>query len=727
MDKKRLVSIIDGLAIISIALVFFLVPVYFSAFYKDFSGFIIGKSAIFRILVELLAVLTVIRVFFAGWPVFMLKKYVYITVISFFTAFAVSTVFSLDHSLSFWGTYWRQAGLFTYLHFAFFFLLIPVYFDNRKKIEWLIDVMIAAGVIAAGYGIYQWLGYDFVKWQTAPVFGGRPGSTIGQPLLLANYLLLVAWFPVYKALSGSIWRRLIYILAFIIILFGLLLTFSRGAILGYLAGAWLGLIMILYLKRRKKTVLMIFILSFFLLGIGYFSLHYLSDRHYKNIYAEYISQRIINAFDLSTGSMAMRLEYWRAASDALKGRWLIGYGPEMQKDILARYYNPTWAELESASGVPDRFHNEFVDTTVSGGVILLASYLAVLFIFFARVLLHFRSGINGRKDYLVIFWLVSFCGYLAALLFGFSTIETNVYFWGGLALVFAAINDKENTENKKPVVAGSYFRYTYGILALFVFAISGYFLFLNIRIWQADYHFRWGKLSFINKDYSGMLGEYGRALELNPNESFYKYFLIEDTLASLGGVQSEDYRREVLAYIGGLPEILPPDSEISLPAGRESLYSSARYYAAVGAYQDRSAFQTSEKMYKKLLDFNRFYPNTYRSMAEMYLMAGEWQRAADTLNDLLAVLPDQHLLNPASNHYREVAEYKKNVYFNLGIVYEQLGELYSAADAYRKVIDFDPFAVSVYKNIATVYEKIGLPDEALKYEKRYRDLTEVKR
>lgn len=61
---------------------------------------------------------------------------------------------------------------------------------------------------------------------------------------------------------------------------------------------------------------------------------------------------------------------------------------------------------------------------------------------------------------------------------------------------------------------------------------------------------------------------------------------------------------------------------------------------------------------------------------------------------------------------------KDQIYFHLGNIYHDSGDLERAEYAYKKVIDNDPNHINAYHNLAVVYRKQGRIGESIKMRKR---------
>ncbi|MFA5821384.1 MAG: hypothetical protein WC873_04815, partial [Candidatus Gracilibacteria bacterium] len=103
--------------------------------------------------------------------------------------FAVLMVTSIAPMLSFWGSYFRGQGIYMWLHYLLFFLLLTLSVQTKKgweKLEKWAFIGLFGTVV---FGLIQ---YFFADLQEISL--GRAVSTFGQPDYFAYYIILLI-FP----------------------------------------------------------------------------------------------------------------------------------------------------------------------------------------------------------------------------------------------------------------------------------------------------------------------------------------------------------------------------------------------------------------------------------------------------------------------------------------------------------------------------------------------------
>ena len=116
---------------------------------------------------------------------------------------ALATLLGADFTTSLWGNHERGYGLLTVLAGCCF--LIVAYQAARAGQTWLvIDAILLGAVVPTIYGLVQVFGQDPVRGQTISFpLGQRASSSLGNPLYLADFLLITLLLTVARLTVGS--------------------------------------------------------------------------------------------------------------------------------------------------------------------------------------------------------------------------------------------------------------------------------------------------------------------------------------------------------------------------------------------------------------------------------------------------------------------------------------------------------------------------------------------
>ena len=159
-------------------------------FSQYISPFHFGKMIIFRILVEIMAVFYFVLILMdksyrPKWTPVLIS-------FSIFTAlYVLIGIIGVDFYNSFWGSLERMGGIFSFLHFWVYFLILTSIIKSRKDWQRVLKISVLVGFLSIlfAYGQRLQLGDFFVGWQ----HGERVIGTIGNPALFAGYLLFIVY------------------------------------------------------------------------------------------------------------------------------------------------------------------------------------------------------------------------------------------------------------------------------------------------------------------------------------------------------------------------------------------------------------------------------------------------------------------------------------------------------------------------------------------------------
>src|SRR6266403_944474 len=204
-----------------------------------------------------------------------------IPILLFLASQIISTIFSLDQHVSWWGYYSRfNGGLLSTITYVFLYYALASNL-TRRNVYTLIKYTFVGAFLTALWGLPSRFGYD----PTCLLFRGtfdtscwtdafkptvRVFSTLGQPAWFAAYLAALLpvsfYYAIRKIKDGDIvaalknWKFLLYTAIIIILYLNLVFTNTRAGYLGFAAANilfWL----VVYLKKifSAKTFLTYFI------------------------------------------------------------------------------------------------------------------------------------------------------------------------------------------------------------------------------------------------------------------------------------------------------------------------------------------------------------------------------------------------------------------------------------------------------------------------------------
>lgn len=371
----------------------------------------------------------------------------------------LSTLFSSDTNLSFYGDYYRKEGLLTMGAYAGIFMTaVGIRSEKLKKL--LIQTFVLASFMLGVVVLLQWLGLpiksvvyqfgindevDFVLWSGIFHNINHYGYYLSMAVIAAGGLFV---FEKRKIMT------VLYTLAFGLLTWVLVENNTFGAYLGVCAGLFLFLGVSIYRKDRiRKTLVLVIVfigISFIVNGLmGQVKLNFIVlagdlknivqvseatvGASVKNESLESPADKVAetnkaeinkeSAMALAKQAGSGRWMLWMGAIEIIKDHPLLGTGP----DNLAVFYEKMGISW-------DRPHNEFLQIGASLGIPAMILYMSALGFGFVGV---FRKLKKMSAAGIIAFAIVG--SYLVSAMFGNTMYYTYPYFLIFLALAFADI------------------------------------------------------------------------------------------------------------------------------------------------------------------------------------------------------------------------------------------------------------------------------------------------
>ena len=379
-----------------------------------------GKTILFRSFLSILIFLFAYRALYKKNIVLpeIRKNIIFWLLIALLFIFSLATIFSQDYHFSLWGSPIRSGG---FVNFAFYIALAILSFFTLRESDWkkVWDFSIFIGVLVALIAVIQL--YSLFS-NVFVAIAGRPSSTLGNPIFLAVYLLLLFFLTISSAIKEkrSI-RKGLHIAAATLFLFVILITEVRAAWLGLIAGIFYFLI---FYPKKIKWLKTITCTVFFLvvLIIGYANT---SFRFPNFLYQSKIFESINSRLSLNSLKSEGRFEAWPVVLRATFEKPYLGWGPENQQIGFDKYYNPKTVLFPWW----DRAHNVFLDIASQAGFIALAIYIFI-FVFIFYKLSKIRKSDASSNDSLMAHSIqATLVAYLVSNFFSFDSFSSYLIFF----------------------------------------------------------------------------------------------------------------------------------------------------------------------------------------------------------------------------------------------------------------------------------------------------------
>lgn len=386
-----------------------------------------------------------------GWQRFV-RLPLLIPILLLVLAYLLSTSFGVARFVSWWGSYQRLQGTYTFLSYIIIALLTMAHLRHPDQIRRLQHAIVITSLPIAIYGIIQHSRLDPLPW------GGdtttRVAANAGNAIFLAAYLLMAFFFTLervyssfayllgYKpsthadsqdvptALAGGTYLFILMAQALAIVW-----TQSRGPWLGLFFGIYLFVLLLFTALRPKRHKLWTSVW----IGMGVGAAILLVLMNVSPIFSgmrtvPYLGRlTTLLQSDAKTGQV--RVLIWQGASqmvqpheplefpdgstDAFNAiRPLVGYGPEAMWVAFNPFYPPALAYVEARNASPDRSHNETWDSLVITGIIGFVAYLSVFISIFYWALRWLGLLVN-RRDTIIFALLLILSSIAMIILFYF--------------------------------------------------------------------------------------------------------------------------------------------------------------------------------------------------------------------------------------------------------------------------------------------------------------------
>src|SRR3989344_3566357 len=235
----------------------------------NFFPFVFDKLIFFRSLIEisfiLLLVYAIEQLYYGDFFAILsklkelIKNPLTIFIFLFLASTLLSSLSAVNPYRAFWGDIERGEGFFALLHYTLFFLIAFLVFCQKDWLKFFkISLVVSLLLVIFAFLQLPILGIEKLPFNLA--VNNRPGSLLGNPSFLASYMIFMLLFAVIiikqsnieyrEKLFSKFWLWFGWLMIPISIL-AILITGTRGAILGLAAGVFA---VIIYFLIYGKTI-----------------------------------------------------------------------------------------------------------------------------------------------------------------------------------------------------------------------------------------------------------------------------------------------------------------------------------------------------------------------------------------------------------------------------------------------------------------------------------------
>ncbi len=629
----------------------------------------------------------------------------------------VSTIFSLDPHVSFWGYYSRfNGGLLSIISYVFLYYAFVSNMtgennlqerdgNNNKGSNMLLFISLLAGLVVALWGLPSHYGYDpncllfrgelnVSCWTEAFQPKVRIFSTLGQPNWLAAYLSILLPISIVFAINKfkeKNWKIFYYLALTVLFYLDLEFTRSQSGFFGFWVGNLFFLALFIITLENRFSVRNVFKEKLFkiLLGVNisfllinfffgfpieklqFFTFQNLQNKVFSSTNRTTTTPKASFESTLEsniTGSGKIRLIVWKGALNIFAHNPLFGTGVET---FAYAYYKNRPIEHNLTSEwdyLYNKAHNEYLNYLATTGIFGFGTYIWIiglfLFITYKKIL---KNKESKNENKLISYALLgSYMSILVSNFFGFSVVIVNLYFFLIPALFFdyqGLLPEKYFFKKNKEFTNQTNTMYRkFGVFA-FAFLII-YLEFLLFRFWLADRAFALG----YNLD---KVGEYAKSYEqlitatkLRPGEDLFK-------------------------------------DELSLNLATLSLYLGQQGESTQAAEVAQEAKNLSDQIVSRHPNNVIFYKTRTRVMYSLNSIDPNYMKyAVESINEA-----------------RRLAPTDPKIIYNAALIYNQTGNTEKAISTLKETIRLKPNYQDAYHAIILFYTQLYTKEKTINPEK----------
>ncbi|MHB9148467.1 MAG: O-antigen ligase family protein [Thermoleophilia bacterium] len=561
----------------------------------------------------------------------------------------LATIFSAHVPTAVLGKIGRYEGLLSLAAYGLLFFLTVQLVTTAAHRRALAVTLFLTGVAVSVYGILQYLGFDVVERGPLPFEANQAFATMGNPNLLAGYLLFPLTIGPVIALSETRSdRRAAFWAGVLVVATAWLTTFTRGAWIGGAVG--LAAVMIFAVRVRVGTRALDwgFGMAAGIAAAVMVARSVSSPSAVTNVIA-----RARTLLEFRTGSGLTRLEIWQAALSSIRDSPIVGHGPDTFRLVFPLYKPAEYARDAGHASIADNAHNYPLQLASGTGIPgMLLFYGAVGWIMWRSL-----NAIRVRAsspDGLVLAGFWSAClAYLIHLLFGLSVVGSSTLLWLSLGVVLAP---EAGRRLVRPVPGGALV--TGVVVALLAVAFAG-----NAVMLTAD---AYAGRSFFAPEAERRLDAARTSISLNPWSYDYR-----STLAGLHMDESTT----------GLDR-LEAETQAGMDPTASMKIFEATYQQAVSAFTDA-------------LDFSPLEDDTYPNLATLYIRGAQVDPAR--YDDALALI----------RRRLSEAPFSPRLMLNAAVALSSTGRVDEAIGEAERAAELDPNYVEPRVLLGSLYAQTG--------------------
>jgi O-antigen ligase len=317
----------------------------------------------------------------------------------------------------------------------FYFVAVVMFKDQKtiKKFSWFYIVPFLAVIIYATVSLYTW-GFEekAAHWVMTPFYNDH--TAYGAAL--SFFIPIVLGYLFDKGYLKS--TKFFILLALIVLLTGLILSYSRAAWISLIVALVFALILIYKIKLKWLVLGALALLALFYVNSS--EIFWKLEKN-KQDSSTNIAEHVQSISNITTDASNLeRLNRWNSALRLFKEHPFWGIGPGTYQFLYAPYQHSREKTIISTNaGDRGNAHSEYIGPLTEQGIIGLISILSIFItIIYTGIKVYKRSRDKQVKLLSVVF----LSGLITYMVHGFlnnflDTDKASVPFWGFAAVIVA--------------------------------------------------------------------------------------------------------------------------------------------------------------------------------------------------------------------------------------------------------------------------------------------------
>lgn len=587
----------------------------------------------------------------------------------FLIAAFLSTVFSINPHISYFGGYERQLGFITYLYIFLVYFFASQALNDSGKTAIALKVMEVTAIIVAVYAVLQALQLDPFG---ITVRNRRAHASFGNVVFAGGFLILVYPVALIEFIKSN--KKLLRSVSPLIITAGIVVNQTRTAYVAFVVETVIVLFVYQRLFRTQNTGYLKSLKNIFIIfGLAAMVIVFFVVIFPDNVFVE----RIIKISDLT---QSPRWYVWR---DSFKAFWLhpaLGSGIGTFANVFEYVVTPETRGMEVNSRF-DNPHNNFLQFLCTMGIVGIAAYLLALFQSVRTSIKMLRDKVFAMKQKLLALALLAlFCGYIIYGLADFDDLVILLYLFMALAILkvsFARNSGSSRIINFRKIVQ---FKIPILFLSAAIIIYSVYNIYDSYKELKADSYYKEGIDLFYAGDLTKFVNAFNSAVLLNPGCSDYGFSLAYDVY---------EYCSGNTALSPAVKNNLLTKAEAELNRVKDNLSSNLQYEALLAMiYYELGKKNEADRIRDKVLMADSITISFRNNLARYYLKSGEYEKMTAELNFI-------HRYDPQN----ESAELVELFYF------VKTEDLPNAELMCQKILKFNPMNKTAEHVLAEIEKK----------------------